>query len=243
MRLLIDLPNVRLAKKKFDQTKNIILPGFGRCVMNHILKILLTKFSSFTVWTVRVQVYSCRIASLAIKIYQQQQQQEKINILIIQVLSLTWRETLLSGIPIYERFFSMYFFSSIFTSSSHNPCMKWSLAFNPILLEDFHRSYIKPFHFIFTGTSDCLLVLVCLLILAINQVFAKPFVSTDMSNAANIPSLDDTLRSPCRERSAPAEIQAQVNIRGILEIIGRQSGIARSIARKDVEEYVSILLP
>lgn len=183
--------------------------------------------------------YSCRIASLKIKIYQQQQ--KKINILIIHVLSLFWGKHFYLGYQSMIDFFSMNLFFINFYVIFPLFVNEMKSQFNPMLLEDFHWSHAKLFHFIATGTSDCLLVLVCLLIVAINQVFAKPFVSTDMSNAANIPSLEDTLRSPCRERSAPAEIQAEVNIRGILEIIGRQSGIARSIARKDVGEYVSTL--
>lgn len=88
-------------------------------------------------------------------------------------------------------------------------------------------------YFIVTETSDWFLVLVCLLIVAINQVFARPH--NQMSA-----ELENTLQSPCR--GSPAQMQSQVNIRSMLGIIGTQSGIARSIARKDIEEYVSTFL-
>lgn len=77
----------------------------------------------------------------------------------------------------------------------------------------------------------------CLLIFIVQQVFAKPL--PNMSLEANMPSLEETLRSPCRERSSPREDHSQSNIKGILQVIGRQSAIAKSIATRDVARYVS----
>lgn len=91
---------------------------------------------------------------------------------------------------------------------------------------------------IVTETSDCYLVLVCLLIVAINQVFARPHHQM----SAKMPlELENILQSPCR--GSPAQIQSQANIRSLLGIIETQSGIAESFAKKDVEEYVSIFYP
>lgn len=95
-----------------------------------------------------------------------------------------------------------------------------------------------------TEASDCILVLVCLLTLAINQVIAKPFGSLDynpnMSYEGKVQSLEETLRSPCRGGNSQQEDHTQANIRGVLQIIGRQSAIAKSIAKEDVVKYVSI---
>lgn len=53
-------------------------------------------------------------------------------------------------------------------------------------------------------------------------------------------SLEETLRSPCREEKIPSqEDHNESNIRGILQVIKRQSAIAKSIARQDVAQYVS----
>lgn len=56
----------------------------------------------------------------------------------------------------------------------------------------------------------------------------------------SVQSLEDSLRSPCREANLPREDQSAANIKGVLQIIGRQSAIAKSIAKEDVEKYVSI---
>lgn len=94
-----------------------------------------------------------------------------------------------------------------------------------------------------TEPSDYLLVLVCLLTIAVHQVFARPLNSQDyhlnMSMEPNEQSLEDALRSPCREANLPREDQSSANIKGVLQIIGRQSAIAKSIAKEDVEKYVS----
>lgn len=98
---------------------------------------------------------------------------------------------------------------------------------------------IKSFGFFLfvTESTDYLLLSVCLLIFVIQQVFAKPI--PNMSLEANVPSLEETLRSPCRERTSPREDHSQSNIKGILQVIGRQSAIAKSIATRDVAKYVS----
>lgn len=99
------------------------------------------------------------------------------------------------------------------------------------------------FSFIVTGASDCLLLLVCFLTIAIQQVFARPINGQDyhlkMSLEPNIQSLEDALRSPCREANLPREDQSAASIKGVLQIIGRQSAIAKSIAKEDIEKYVS----
>lgn len=52
--------------------------------------------------------------------------------------------------------------------------------------------------------------------------------------------LEETLRSPCREEKTPSqEDHNESTIKGILQVIKRQSAIAKSIARKDAEQYVS----
>ncbi|XP_055303288.1 uncharacterized protein LOC129568967 isoform X4 [Sitodiplosis mosellana] len=54
-------------------------------------------------------------------------------------------------------------------------------------------------------------------------------------------SLEETLRSPCREEKIPArEDHNESNIKGILQVIKRQSAIAKSIARQDVAQYISL---
>lgn len=60
-----------------------------------------------------------------------------------------------------------------------------------------------------------------------------------MSSEPNVQSLEDALRSPCRESNFPREDQNPANIKGVLQIIGRQSAIAKSIAKEDVAKYVS----
>lgn len=106
------------------------------------------------------------------------------------------------------------------------------------------KLYIE-YVYIITEASDCILVLVCLLTLAINQVIAKPFGSLDynsnMSYEGKVQSLEDTLRSPCRGENSLQEDHTQANIRGVLQIIGRQSAIAKSIAKEDVVKYVSTI--
>lgn len=90
-----------------------------------------------------------------------------------------------------------------------------------------------------TEVSDCFIVVVCLLILVVHQVLAKPIdnqgIRTSMDHA-----LEETLRSPCREEKIPTqEDHNESNIKGILQVIKRQSAIAKSIARQDVVQYVS----
>lgn len=52
--------------------------------------------------------------------------------------------------------------------------------------------------------------------------------------------LEEALRSPCREEKIPSqEDYNESNIKGILQVIKRQSAIAKSIARQDVAQYVS----
>lgn len=96
---------------------------------------------------------------------------------------------------------------------------------------------------IITGASDCLLLLVCLYTVVIQQVLARPVSSQDyhlnMSLEPNAQSLEDALRSPCREANLPREDQSPASIKGVLQIIGRQSAIAKSIAKEDIEKYVS----
>lgn len=60
-----------------------------------------------------------------------------------------------------------------------------------------------------------------------------------MSMESNVQSLEDSLRSPCREANLPREDQNPATIKGVLQIIGRQSAIAKSIAKEDIEKYVS----
>lgn len=60
-----------------------------------------------------------------------------------------------------------------------------------------------------------------------------------MSLEPNVQSLEDALRSPCREANLPREDQSPASIKGVLQIIGRQSAIAKSIAKEDIEKYVS----
>lgn len=97
--------------------------------------------------------------------------------------------------------------------------------------------------FIITGASDCLLLLVCLFTIVVQQVLARPVSSQDyhlnMSLEPNVQSLEDALRSPCREANLPREDQSPASIKGVLQIIGRQSAIAKSIAKEDIEKYVS----
>lgn len=93
--------------------------------------------------------------------------------------------------------------------------------------------------------SDCLVVIVCLLILVVHQVFAKPIDNQNYRSnmASDSHSLQDKLRSPCREDRIPAqEDHNQANIKGILKVIKTQSAIAKSIARQDVAQYVSRIL-
>lgn len=101
------------------------------------------------------------------------------------------------------------------------------------------------FSSIVTGASDCFLLLVCLFTIVIQQVLARPVSSQDyhlnMSLEPNVQSLEDALRSPCREANLPREDQSPASIKGVLQIIGRQSAIAKSIAKEDIEKYVSKL--
>lgn len=108
----------------------------------------------------------------------------------------------------------------------------------------FSTNLIYDFCFIVTGAySDCLLLLVCLFTVVIQQVLARPASSQDyhlnMSLEPNVQSLEDALRSPCREANLPREDQSPTSIKGVLQIIGRQSAIAKSIAKEDIEKYVS----
>lgn len=73
-------------------------------------------------------------------------------------------------------------------------------------------------------------------------MLAKPIDNRfDRSNmAADAHSLDDTLRSPCREEHIPTqEDHNQANVKGLLQVIMRQSGIAKNLARQDAARYVS----
>lgn len=78
------------------------------------------------------------------------------------------------------------------------------------------------------------------------MIQAKPFGNLDynsnMAYEAKTPTLEETLRSPCREENSLQEGHTQANIRGVLQIIKRQSAIAKSIAKEDVVKYVSIEL-
>lgn len=85
-----------------------------------------------------------------------------------------------------------------------------------------------------------------MLTVVIHQVFARPIESQhyrlNMSlESSDMQSLEDALRSPCRENISPREDQSQASIKGTLQIIGRQSAIAKSIAKEDVIKYVSKL--
>lgn len=94
-----------------------------------------------------------------------------------------------------------------------------------------------------TEASDCFVVIVCLLVLVVHQVFAKPIDSLGGRTSMDH-SLEETLRSPCREQKIPMqEDHNEANIKGILQVIKRQSAIAKNIAREDVKEYVSRFFP
>lgn len=70
-------------------------------------------------------------------------------------------------------------------------------------------------------------------------MFAKP-IDNQGSRTSMDHSLEEALRSPCREEKIPSqEDHNEVNIKGILQVIKRQSAIAKSIARQDIAQYVS----
>lgn len=73
-------------------------------------------------------------------------------------------------------------------------------------------------------------------------MFAKPVDNQNYRSnmALDSHSLEDKLRSPCREERVPAqEDHNQSNIKGILKVIKTQSAIAKSIAKQDIAQYVS----
>ncbi|XP_031628797.1 uncharacterized protein LOC116344414 isoform X2 [Contarinia nasturtii] len=97
-----------------------------------------------------------------------------------------------------------------------------------------------------TKTSDCFIIVVCLLILSIQQGFARPIDNTARPERPHSPdnnmSLQETLRSPCTaEEDMPQKVDHnQDNIKGILTLVWRQSGIAKSNGWKDVEKFLQI---
>lgn len=54
-------------------------------------------------------------------------------------------------------------------------------------------------------------------------------------------SLDDQLRSPCGSSSPTERIQklTRANVKDLLDVIQRQSAIAKSYAERDIIKYVS----